>query len=174
MVGQEAGAAEGRGEPAHGLLVGQYHVAAGRLADILLEVGDQGHEPDAVEGGGLPEQPSLLIGAFQLGLAELATEGKIAGISDVRDDSSSRTGMRLVIELKRDAVAKVVLNNLYKHTALQDNFSCNMIALVDGVPRTLTLDGFVRHWISHQIEVIQRRTRYRLRKAEEQIGRAHV
>jgi DNA gyrase subunit A len=106
-----------------------------------------------------------------LRIAELANDGKISGISDVRDDSSSRTGMRLVIELKRDAVAKVVLNNLYKHTALQDNFSCNMIALVDGVPRTLTLDGFVRHWISHQIEVIVRRTRYRLRKAEE---RAHI
>ncbi len=106
-----------------------------------------------------------------LRIAELANDGKIAGISDVRDDSSSRTGMRLVIELKRDAVAKVVLNNLYKHTALQDNFSCNMIALVDGVPRTLTLDGFVRHWITHQIEVIVRRTRYRLRKAEE---RAHI
>ena len=106
-----------------------------------------------------------------LRIAELANDGKIAGISDVRDDSSSRTGMRLVIELKRDAVAKVVLNNLYKHTALQDNFSCNMIALVDGVPRTLTLDGFVRHWITHQIEVVVRRTRYRLRKAEE---RAHI
>jgi len=106
-----------------------------------------------------------------LRIAELANEGKIAGISDVRDDSSSRTGMRLVIELKRDAVAKVVLNNLYKHTQLQDNFSCNMIALVDGVPRTLTLDGFVRHWITHQIEVIVRRTRFRLRKAEE---RAHI
>jgi DNA gyrase subunit A len=106
-----------------------------------------------------------------LRIAELANEGKIAGISDVRDDSSSRTGMRLVIELKRDAVAKVVLNNLFKHTALQDNFSCNMIALVDGVPRTLSLDGFVRHWITHQIEVIVRRTRYRLRKAEE---RAHI
>jgi DNA gyrase subunit A len=106
-----------------------------------------------------------------LRIAELANEGKIAGISDVRDDSSSRTGMRLVIELKRDAVAKVVLNNLFKHTQLQDNFSCNMIALVDGIPRTLPLDGFIRHWITHQIEVIVRRTRYRLRKAEE---RAHI
>ena len=106
-----------------------------------------------------------------LRIAELANEGKIAGISDVRDDSSSRTGMRLVIELKRDAVAKVVLNNLFKHTQLQDNFSCNMIALVDGIPRTLPLDGFIRHWISHQIEVVVRRTRYRLRKAEE---RAHI
>ncbi len=104
-------------------------------------------------------------------IAELVRDGKMAGISDVRDDSSSRTGMRLVIELKKDAVAQVVLNNLYKHTQLQDTFGCNMLALVDGVPRTLTLDRFIRYWITHQIEVIQRRTRYRLRKAEE---RAHI
>lgn len=106
-----------------------------------------------------------------LRIAELVGEGKLTGISDVRDDSSSRTGMRLVIELKRDAVAQVVLNQLYKHTQLQDNFGANMLALVDGVPRTLTLEQFLRHWIGHQIEVIQRRTRYRLRKAEE---RAHI
>ena len=84
------------------------------------------------------------------------------GIADVRDDSSSRTGQRLVVVLKRDAVARVVLNNLFKHTELQTNFSANMLALVDGVPRTLTLDQFVSHWVTHQIEVIQRRTRYRL------------
>ncbi len=106
-----------------------------------------------------------------LRIAELVGEGKLTGIADVRDDSSSRTGMRLVIELKRDAVAQVVLNQLYKHTQLQDNFGANMLALVDGVPRTLTLEQFLRHWIAHQIEVIQRRTRYRLRKAEE---RAHI
>ena len=106
-----------------------------------------------------------------LRIAELVGDGKITGISDVRDDSSSRTGMRLVIELKRDAVAQVVLNQLYKHTQLQDNFGANMLALVDGVPRTLTLEQFVRHWVTHQIEVIQRRTRFRLRKAEE---RAHI
>ena len=106
-----------------------------------------------------------------LRIAELVGEGKLTGISDVRDDSSSRTGMRLIIELKRDAVAQVVLNQLFKHTQLQDNFGANMLALVDGVPRTLTLEQFVRHWITHQIEVIQRRTRYRLRKAEE---RAHI
>jgi DNA gyrase subunit A len=106
-----------------------------------------------------------------LRIAELVGEGKLTGIADVRDDSSSRTGMRLIIELKRDAVAQVVLNQLYKHTQLQDNFGCNMLAIVDGVPRTLTLEQFVRHWITHQIEVIQRRTRYRLRKAEE---RAHI
>ncbi|MGL5828331.1 MAG: DNA gyrase subunit A, partial [Angustibacter sp.] len=106
-----------------------------------------------------------------LKIAELVKDAKIAGIADVRDESSSRTGQRLVIVLKRDAVAKVVLNNLYKQTQLQDNFSANMLALVDGVPRTLSLDGFIRHWVEHQIEVIQRRTRYRLRKAQEE---AHI
>jgi len=106
-----------------------------------------------------------------LRIAELVGDGKLTGIADVRDDSSSRTGMRLIIELKRDAVAQVVLNQLFKHTQLQDNFGANMLALVDGVPRTLTLEQFIRYWIAHQIEVIQRRTRYRLRKAEE---RAHI
>jgi DNA gyrase subunit A len=106
-----------------------------------------------------------------LKIAELADSGKVQGIADVRDDSSSRTGQRLVVVLKRDAVARVVLNNLYKHTQLQDNFACNMLALVDDVPRTLTLDQFVSHWVTHQIEVIQRRTRFRLRRAEEQ---AHI
>ena len=106
-----------------------------------------------------------------LRVAELVGDGKLTGIADVRDDSSSRTGMRLIFELKRDAVAQVGLNQLFKHTQLQDNFGANMLALVDGVPRTLTLEQFIRHWITHQIEVIQRRTRYRLRKAEE---RAHI
>lgn len=106
-----------------------------------------------------------------LRIAELVGDAKLTGISDVRDDSSSRTGMRLIIELKRDAVAQVVLNQLYKHTQLQDNFGANMLALVDGVPRTLSLEAFLSHWVTHQIEVIQRRTKYRLRKAEE---RAHI
>ena len=104
-------------------------------------------------------------------IAELHNSGKVQGIADLRDDSSSRTGRRLVVVLKRDAVARVVLNNLYKHTELQSNFSANMLALVDEVPRTLTLDAFISNWITHQIEVIQRRTAYRLRKAEE---RAHI
>jgi len=104
-------------------------------------------------------------------IAELVNTGKITGISELRDESSGRTGMRLCIVLKRDAVAKVVLNNLYRHTQLQDNFGANMLALVDGVPRTLTLDAFVSNWITHQLEVIQRRTKYRLRKAQE---RAHI
>src|SRR6478672_10677452 len=106
-----------------------------------------------------------------LKIAELADSGKVQGISDVRDDTSDRTGQRLVVVLKRDAVARVVLNNLLKHTELQTNFSANMLALVDGVPRTLTVDQFISNWVTHQVEVIQRRTRYRLREAEE---RAHV
>ena len=106
-----------------------------------------------------------------LKIAELVNNGKLQGIADLRDDSSSRTGMRIIVVLKKDAVAKVVLNNLYKHTQLQETFGANMLALVDGVPRTLTLDRFVSHWIAHQLEIIQRRTRYRLRKAEE---RAHI
>ncbi|MCP9945512.1 DNA gyrase subunit A [Streptomyces somaliensis] len=104
-------------------------------------------------------------------IADLVKDGKVGGIADVRDETSSRTGQRLVIVLKRDAVAKVVLNNLYKHTDLQTNFGANMLALVDGVPRTLSLDAFIRHWVTHQIEVVVRRTRFRLRKAEE---RAHI
>jgi DNA gyrase subunit A len=104
-------------------------------------------------------------------IAELVKDGKIQGIADLRDETSGRTGQRLVIVLKRDAVAKVVLNNLYKHTELQSNFSANMLAIVDGVPRTLSLDAFIRHWVTHQMDVIARRTRYRLRKAEEE---AHI
>ena len=106
-----------------------------------------------------------------LKIAELADSGRVQGIADVRDDTSDRTGQRLVVVLKRDAVARVVLNNLFKHTELQTNFSANMLALVDGVPRTLTIDQFISNWVTHQIEVIQRRTRYRLRKAEED---AHI
>jgi DNA gyrase subunit A len=102
-------------------------------------------------------------------IAELADTGKVPGIADLRDDSSARTGMRIVIVLKRDAVATVVRNNLYKHTQLQDTFGCNMVALVDGVPRTLSLDAFVRHWVSHQVDVIRRRTAYRLRKRRERL-----
>src|SRR5689334_450756 len=104
-------------------------------------------------------------------IAELVREGKLAGIADIRDESSGRTGMRIVIVLKRDAVAKVVLNNLYKHTQLQETFGANMLALVDGVPRTLNLAQFILYYVEHQIEVIRRRTAYRLRKAEE---RAHI
>ncbi len=102
-------------------------------------------------------------------IGELAREGRVQGIADIRDETSGRTGQRLVIVLKRDAVAKVVLNNLYKHTELQSNFSANMLAIVDGVPRTLPLDRFITLWIAHQLEVIVRRTQFRLRKAEERM-----
>src|SRR5580698_5313133 len=102
-------------------------------------------------------------------IADLVKDGRVAGIADVRDETSGRTGQRLVIVLKRDAVAKVVLNNLYKHTQLQDTFGANMLALVDGVPRTLRLDQMIRYWVAHQIEVIVRRTQFRLRQAAERL-----
>ncbi|MCK2245123.1 MULTISPECIES: DNA gyrase subunit A [unclassified Crossiella] len=104
-------------------------------------------------------------------IATLVRDGKLTGIADIADESNSRSGMRIVVALKRDAVAKVVLNNLYKHTQLQTSFGVNMLALVDGVPRTLRLDQMIRYYVKHQIEVIVRRTKYRLRKAEE---RAHI
>jgi len=102
-------------------------------------------------------------------IAEGVKDGKLAGIADIRDETSGRTGQRLVIVLKRDAVAKVVLNNLYKHTQLQTTFGANMLALVDEVPRTLPLDAFIRHWVEHQVEVIVGRTAFRLREAEARI-----
>ncbi|MEI2774938.1 MAG: DNA gyrase subunit A [Tetrasphaera sp.] len=102
-------------------------------------------------------------------IAEQVKDGRLQGIADIRDETSGRTGQRLVIVLKRDAIAKVVLNNLYKHTPLQTTFGANMLALVDGVPRTLPIDAFIRHWVDHQVDVIVRRTAYRLRKAEERI-----
>jgi DNA gyrase subunit A len=106
-----------------------------------------------------------------LKIAELVKDGKIKGISDVRDEGNERLGQRLVIVLQSGAIAKVVLNNLYKHTQLQDTFGANMLALVDGVPRTLRLDEFVRYYIEHQIEVIVRRSKFRLAEKER---RAHI
>ena len=104
-------------------------------------------------------------------IAELVNSGRLTGISDIRDDTSARTGLRLVIVLKRDAQPRVVMNNLYKHTALQDTFGCNMLALVDDVPRILRLDQFIAQWVKHQIEVIRRRTAFQLADAEK---RAHL
>ncbi|MBI4901272.1 MAG: DNA gyrase subunit A [Actinobacteria bacterium] len=104
-------------------------------------------------------------------IADLVNAGKLTGIADIRDDTSARTGQRLVFVLKRDAQPRVVMNNLYKHTGLQDTFGCNMLALVDDVPRTLRLDQFISYWIRHQLDVIVRRTRFRLRRAQEQ---AHI
>jgi DNA gyrase subunit A len=162
--------------PTHGLIVGRqgieqaYRTGRGSVTmRAVVEVEEDNKGRTTLVISELPYQvnPDNLA----LKIAELADSGKIQGIADVRDDSSSRTGQRLVVVLKRDAVARVVLNNLYKHTELQTNFAANMLALVDGVPRTLTLDQFVSHWVAHQIEVIQRRTRYRLRKAEED---AHI
>ncbi|NMM97021.1 DNA gyrase subunit A [Bifidobacterium sp. DSM 109960] len=113
----------------------------------------------------LPYQvnPDRLVASIR----EAVRDGKIQGIADMRDETSGRTGQRLVLVLKRDAVPKVVLNNLYKHSQLQQTFGANMLALVDGVPRTLSLDAFIRHWINHQIDVIARRTAYLKREAEE-------
>lgn len=104
-------------------------------------------------------------------IAELVNSGRITGIADVRDETSARAGQRLVIVLKRDAQPRVVMNQLYKHTQLQDTFGCNMLALVDDVPRTLRLDQFIVYWIRHQIQVIKRRTQYRLDEAEKM---AHI
>ncbi|MCP9621978.1 DNA gyrase subunit A [Nocardia otitidiscaviarum] len=104
-------------------------------------------------------------------IAEQVKDAKIAGVADIHDESSDRVGMRIVITVKRDAVAKVVLNNLYKHTQLQTSFGANMLSIVDGVPRTLRLDQMIRLYVNHQLDVIVRRTKYLLRKAEE---RAHI
>src|SRR6476619_4629501 len=140
--------------------------------DALLE---RTKGPDCPNGAHIKGRTCLVITELPymvnpdnlaLKIAELADLGRVQGIADVRDDTSDRTGQRLVIVLKRDAVARVVLNNLLKHTELQSNFSANMLALVDGVPRTLTIDQFISNWVAHQIEVIQRRTRFRLAEAE--------
>ena len=108
---------------------------------------------------------------FITSIAEQVRDGKLAGIANIEDQSSDRVGLRIVVELKRDAVAKVVLNNLYKHTQLQTSFGANMLSIVDGVPRTLRHDQLIRHYVNHQLDVIVRRTTYRLRKANE---RAHI
>ena len=108
---------------------------------------------------------------FITSIAEQVRDGKLTGIANIEDQGSDRVGIRIVVELKRDAVAKVVLNNLYKHTQLQTSFGANMLAIVDGVPRTLRLDQLIRHYVDHQLDVIVRRTTYRLRKANE---RAHI
>ncbi len=162
--------------PTHGLIVGRqgieqaYRTGRGSVTmRAVIDVEEDAKGRTQLVITELPYQvnPDNLA----LKIAELADSGKIQGIADVKDNTSARTGQRLIVVLKRDAVARVVLNNLFKHTELQTNFAANMLALVDGVPRTLTLDQFISHWITHQIEVIQRRTRYRLRKAEED---AHI
>ncbi|WP_308206898.1 DNA gyrase subunit A [Actinoallomurus rhizosphaericola] len=161
--------------PTHGLIVGRrgiedaYRTGRGLITmRAVVEVEEiQGRTCLVVTELPYQVNPDNLA----LKIAEQVKEGKISGVADVRDETSGRTGQRLVIVLKRDAVAKVVLNNLYKHTQLQETFGANMLALVDGVPRTLRLDQFVRYWVDHQIDVVVRRTRFLLRKAEE---RAHI
>ena len=106
---------------------------------------------------------------LQVKIAQLVKDGQVQGIADIRDETSDRAGTRIVVVLKRDAVPKVVLNNLYKRTQLQDSFPANMLALVDGVPRTLSIDGFVHYWTAHQVDVIKRRTAFRLAKAQERL-----
>jgi DNA gyrase subunit A len=162
--------------PTYGLIVGRdgiedaYRTGRGSVRmRAVIEVEEDGRGRQTLVVTELPYQvnPDNLAQK----IVELVNDRKIDGIADIQDETSGRTGQRLVIVLKRDAVAKVVLNNLYKQTQLQDTFGVNMVALVDGVPRTLRLDQMVRYWVAHQIEVIQRRTKYLLRKAEE---RAHI
>jgi DNA gyrase subunit A len=162
--------------PTYGLIVGQsaiqdaYRTGRGSIRmRAVVEVEEDARGRTSLVVTELPYQvnPDNLAER----IADLVKEGKLTGIADIRDESSGRTGMRLIVVLKRDAVAKVVLNNLYKHTQLQETFGANMLALVDGVPRTLNLAQFLRYYVEHQIEVIRRRTAYRLRKAEE---RAHI
>ncbi|MGQ0575956.1 MAG: DNA gyrase subunit A, partial [Pseudonocardia sp.] len=162
--------------PTAGLIVGRegieqaYRTGRGSVRmRAVVEVEDDAKGRTILVVTELPYQvnPDNLIES----IAALVRDGKLAGIAEINDESSDRIGMRIVVTLKRDAVAKVVLNNLYKHTQLQYGFGVNMLAIVDGVPRTLRLDQVVRNYIRHQIEVIVRRTRYRLRKAEE---RAHI
>ena len=162
--------------PTHGLIVGHRGIEeayrTGRGAIIMravVEVEEDSRGRAQLVVTELPYQvnPDNLASK----IAELVRDGRVGGIADVRDESSGRTGQRLVIVLKRDAVAKIVLNNLYKHTQLQETFGANMLALVDGVPRTLRLDQLIRHWVAHQIKVIVRRTQFLLRRAQE---RAHI
>ena len=162
--------------PTHGLIVGHdgieeaYRTGRGAIrmrAVVTVEEDARGRTTLVVTELPYQVNPDNLAES----IAELVKDGRMGGIADIADESSDRVGRRLVITLKRDAVAKVVLNNLYKHTQLQTTFGANMLAIVDGVPRTLRLDQFVRYYVAHQIDVVVRRTRFRLRKAEE---RAHI
>ncbi|GAB3819859.1 DNA gyrase subunit A [Micromonospora zhanjiangensis] len=170
------GIVKGPDFPTHGLIVGTqpiqdaYRTGRGSIRmRAVVEVEEDARGRTSLVVTELPYQvnPDNLAER----IAELIKDGKLAGIADIKDESSGRTGMRIVLVLKRDAVAKVVLNNLYKHTQLQETFGANMLALVDGVPRTLNLAQFIRYYVEHQIDVIRRRTAFRLRKAEE---RAHI
>jgi DNA gyrase subunit A len=160
--------------PTHGLIVGRdgiedaYRTGRGSIrmrAVVTIEEDNRGRATLVVTELPYQVNPDNLLES----IATLAREGKVAGIADINDESSARVGMRIVVTLKRDAVAKVVLNNLFKHTQLQTTFGANMLAIVDGVPRTLRIDQFITLYVEHQIEVIVRRTQYLLRKDEERI-----
>jgi DNA gyrase subunit A len=162
--------------PTHGLIVGSagiqdaYRTGRGSIRMRgVVEVEEDGRGRTILVITELPYQVNT--DNFINSIAEQVRDGRIAGIADVHDESSDRVGLRIVVTIKRDAVAKVVLNNLYKHTQLQTTFGANMLSIVDGVPRTLRLDQMIRHYVNHQLDVIVRRTRYLLRKAEE---RAHI
>ncbi len=162
--------------PTHGLIVGSqgikdaYSTGRGSIrmrGVVAVEEDSKGATELVITELPYQVNPDNLV----LSIAEQVRDGKIAGISKIEDQSSDRVGMRIVVRLKRDAVAKVVLNNLYKHSQLQTSFGANMLSIVDGVPRTLRLDQMIRYYVTHQLDVIVRRTRFRLRKAEE---RAHI
>lgn len=146
-----------------------YRTGHGSITQRAVVEVDEIHGRQCLVISDLPYQvnPDRLLDKMVEGIKD----GRLPGIADIRDETSGRAGQRIVVVLKKDAVAKVVLNNLYKHTQLQNNFPANMLALVDGVPRTLSLDGFVRHWVSHQMDVIRRRTQYRLNEA---LRRLHI
>jgi DNA gyrase subunit A len=162
--------------PTHGLIVGRdgiedaYRTGRGSIrmrAVVTIEEDTRGRATLVVTELPYQVNPDNLLES----IATLARDGKVAGIADINDESSARVGMRIVVTLKRDAVPKIVLNNLFKHTQLQTTFGANMLAIVDGVPRTLRLDQFITLYVDHQVEVIVRRTQFRLRKKEE---RAHI
>ena len=146
-----------------------YRTGHGSITQRAIVEVDEIHGRQCLVVTDLPYQvnPDRLLDKMVEGIKD----GRLPGIADIRDETSGRAGQRIVVVLKKDAVAKVVLNNLYKHTQLQNNFPANMLALVDGVPRTLSLDGFVRHWVAFQMEVILRRTEYRLGEA---LKRLHI
>ncbi|BBZ09674.1 DNA gyrase subunit A [Mycolicibacterium doricum] len=162
--------------PTHGLIVGSQGVEdtyrTGRGSVKMRGVVEIEEDSRGRTGIVITELPyQVNHDNFITSIAEQVRDGKLSGISNIEDQSSDRVGLRIVVELKRDAVAKVVLNNLYKHTQLQTSFGANMLSIVDGVPRTLRLDQLIRYYVDHQLDVIVRRTRYRLRKANE---RAHI
>ncbi|KUI21518.1 DNA gyrase subunit A [Mycobacterium sp. GA-1285] len=162
--------------PTHGLIVGSQGISdtytTGRGSIRMRGVVEIEEDTRGRTGIVITELPyQVNHDNFITSIAEQVRDGKLNGISNIEDQSSDRVGLRIVVELKRDAVAKVVLNNLYKHTQLQTSFGANMLSIVDGVPRTLRLDQLIRHYVNHQLDVIVRRTRYRLRKANE---RAHI